>query len=417
MNYLYYGDCLTVIDEFKLSKVDLIYLDPPFNSNRNYSAIYKDETGRPLPIQVEAFCDMWELDEQRQRAIENMPILLREQGIDDAVAEFWRIWMNALRYTNPRLLAYLSYMVERLVLMKGILKATGSIYLHCDPTCSHYLKVLMDGIFGHENFRNEIIWKRTSGHSDSKTLGSVHDCLLRYTKSDRSIFNKQYTSYDESYIKRRYRRSDRDGRKWMDDNLSAKSLSGGGYEYEYKGVSSVWRVPIETMRQLEADDRLHFTSRGGIRIKRYLDEMKGVQLNDVWTDVNPINSQSNERMGYATQKPLALLERIISASSKPGDVVLDPFCGCATTLEAAHRLGRKWIGVDIAFHAINRVARIRLEEKLKLVEGKHFEVKGVPLTVEGRTEPLGKGQVSVSEMGGGTCRRVCQHQENGRRRY
>ena len=304
LNQLFYGDCLTVIDEFKLSKVDLIYLDPPFNSNRTYNAIYKDEVGRPLPVQVEAFCDMWELTPERQLAIERIPMLVRDHGIDDKVAEFWRLWMNALRYTQPRLLAYLSYMVERLVMMKGILKATGSIYLHCDPTCSHYLKVLMDGIFGHDNFRNEIIWKRTSGHSDSKSLGSVHDCILRYSKSNRSNFNKQHTDYDESYIKKRYRKSDPDGRRWMDGDLSAKGLSGGGYVYEFKGTYSEWRVPMETMKQLEDEGRLHFTSKGGIRIKRYLDEMKGVQLNDVWTDLNPINSQSKERMGYATQKPI-----------------------------------------------------------------------------------------------------------------
>ena len=161
MNKLYYGDCLTIMNDWPDSCVDLIYLDPPFNSNRQYNAIYKDETGRPLPDQVEAFCDMWELDEERERAIRAMPLLMREAGIDDSIAEFWRLWMRALRDTQPRLLAYLSYMAERLIVMRRILKPAGSLYLHCDPTASHYIKALLDAVFGHQNFRNEIIWQRT----------------------------------------------------------------------------------------------------------------------------------------------------------------------------------------------------------------------------------------------------------------
>ena len=383
MNRLYYGDCLTIMQDMKLASVDLIYLDPPFNSNREYNAIYKDETGRLLPDQIEAFCDLWQLDADRERAIRHMPVLMRDAGIEDAVAEFWRLWMDALRRTQPRLLAYLSYMVERLVLMKGLLKPTGSIYLHCDPTASHYIKAMMDAIFGHANFRNEIVWKRTSGHSDAKRLGAVHDTILLFTKSDHFTFNPHHIDYDTAYVARRHRHTDPDGRRYMDDNLSAKGLRGGGYEYEYKGAKSAWRVPIETMRKLDVEGRLHFTRRGGIRIKRYLDEMKGVPLNDVWTDIAPINSRARERMGYATQKPLALLDRIVRASSNEGDTVFDPFCGCATTLEAAHRLGRRWIGIDIAIHAIKRVAKVRLQDRLGLIEGTDFDVKGVPRNLEG----------------------------------
>ena len=381
---LYFGDCLTIMrDKMRLNSVDLVYLDPPFNSNREYNAIYKDETGRPLPDQIEAFCDLWTLDEDRERSIRAMPILMRDTGIEDEIVKFWQLWTNALRNTQPRLLAYLSYMVERLIIMKGLIKPTGSIYLHCDPTASHYIKVMMDAIFGHRNFKNQIIWKRTSGHSDSGTLGSVHDTILMATKSDRFTHNTQYRDYDEAYISRRYRRADADGRKWMDDNLTAKGLRGGGYEYEYKGAHSIWRVPEETMQKLDSDGRLYFTKRGGIRIKRYLEEMKGVPLTDVWTDINPINSQSKERLGYATQKPVALLERIVKMSSNKGDVVFDPFCGCATTLEAAHRLGRKWIGIDLAIHAIKRVAKVRLKDRLGLVEGTDFVVDGVPRNLEG----------------------------------
>ncbi len=382
-NQLYYGDCLTIMQGMRSGGVDLIYLDPPFNSNREYNAIYEDETGRPLPDQIEAFCDLWTLDEERERAIRTMPVLMREAGIEDEVAEFWKLWMNALRNTQPRLLAYLSYMVERLLQMKSILKPTGSVYLHCDPTASHYIKVMMDGIFGHTNFRSEIIWKRTSGHSDSKTLGSVHDTILHYTKTDKFTHNQQHLQYEKSYINRRYKHKDPDGRRWMDDNLTAKGLSGGGYEYEYKGKKSLWRVSLDKMQELDADNRLYFTSKGGIRIKRYLDEMKGLSLNDVWTDIPPINSRAKERLGYATQKPLALLERIIRSSSNEGDVVLDPFCGCATTMEAAQSLGRKWIGIDIAIHAIKRVARVRLQERLGLIDGQDFVIDGVPRNIEG----------------------------------
>ena len=182
MNKLCYGDCLTIMQNMPMYCVDLVYLDPPFNSNRDYSAIYKDETGRPLPDQIEAFNDLWVLDEERERAIRHMPVLMREAGIDDNVAEFWRIWLNALRNTQPRLLAYLSYMTERMLPLRSIIKPTGSIYLHCDVTASHYIKVMMDGIFGHKNFRNEITWKRMQPKSHAlKNFSNSRDVILKYT--------------------------------------------------------------------------------------------------------------------------------------------------------------------------------------------------------------------------------------------
>ena len=182
MNRLYFGNCLTIMrDHMRSGSVDLIYLDPPFNSNREYNAIYKDETGRPLPDQIEAFCDLWTLDEERERALRSMPVLMREAGIEDEVAEFWKLWMNALRKTQPRLLAYLSYMVERLLQMKVILKSTGSLYLHCDPTASHYIKAMMDAIFGHQNFRNEIVWSYRRWPAKSQDFQTMHDIILRYS--------------------------------------------------------------------------------------------------------------------------------------------------------------------------------------------------------------------------------------------
>ena len=335
MNRLYYGDCLTIMQDWPLHSVDLIYLDPPFNSNRQYNSIYKDETGRPLPDQIEAFCDMWELDDERERAIRTMPVLMRESGLDDSVAELWKLWMQALRGTQPRLLAYLSYMAQRLLIMKRILKPMGSIYYHCDPTASHYIKALMDAVFGHDNFQNEIIWHYRRWTGKAKRFQQLHDTILFYGKDARHLnFNVQYDPYTDKSLKRK-------------KNYHTRIKNGDVY------VTSV-------------DER-------------------GVRAGEVW-QIPVLNSQSKERMGYATQKPVALMDRIISASSNPEDVVLDPFCGCASTIEAAHRLGRQWIGIDIAIHAIKRVARIRLEERLGLVEGQDFTIDGIPGTLEGAAD-------------------------------
>ena len=343
MNRLYYGDCLTIMQEMRKASVDLIYLDPPFNSSRDYNAIYKDETGRPLPDQIQAFCDLWELDGERERALRAMPVLMREAGIEDQAVEFWRLWMNALRSTQPRLLAYLSYMTQRLLPMRGLLKPTGSIYLHCDPTASHYIKVMMDAIFGHRSFRREVIWNlQTASGYKSQVNGYVrgHDTILYYTRGKAFTFNKRYLPHKPEYIAR-FRKTDSEGRRYRDD-------------------------------------------RPGNRVQ-YLDETEGVALTDVWSDVMSFQQHSSaaELMGYATQKPLALLDRIIRASSNEGDVVFDPFCGCATTLEAAHRLKRRWIGCDIAIHAIKRVAKVRLQERIGLVEGVDFMIDGVPRSLEG----------------------------------
>ncbi len=380
MNRLYYGDCLTILQDFPLASVDLIYLDPPFNSNRQYNAIYKDETGRPLPDQIEAFCDMWELDAERERAIRTMPVLMREAGIDDATAELWRMWMRALRDTQPRLLAYLSYMAQRLLIMHRILKPTGSLYLHCDPTVSHYVKPLLDAILGHDNFRNEIVWQRFNFHADAKRFGRVSDRILFYANSrSNHRFNRQYTPYSNRYIEGKFTHDDERGRFRLSD---LNPPGGRGPVYAFHGITRAWRYSEARMRSLDEDGRIYTISKVP-QLKRYLDELPGQAVHEVWTDIPNINSQAKERLGYATQKPLALLERIIAASSNPGDVVLDPFCGCATTMEAAHKLGRQWVGIDIAIHAIKRVARIRLTERLGLLEGQDFIVEGVPRTIEG----------------------------------
>ena len=339
MNRLYYGDCFTIMQGWPNACVDLIYLDPPFNSNRQYNNIYKDETGRPLPDQIEAFCDMWELDAERERAIRTMPVLMRESGLDDSVAELWRLWMQALRGTQPRLLAYLSYMAQRLLIMSRILKPTGSIYYHCDPTASHYIKALMDAVFGHENFRSEIHWYYYNKMHDrrKRLFAAATDTILFYVKNSKANFPfHQLTELREKPM-RQLKRKKVNGRM-----VNARDAD-GNLQYQVRTertIDNVWRIPA-------------------------------------------LQPASRERMGYATQKPLTLLERIIKASSNEGDVVLDPFCGCATTLEAAHKLDRQWVGIDIAIHAVKRVARVRLQERLGLVEGQDFTVEGVPGTLEG----------------------------------
>ena len=402
-NKLYFGDCLTVMEEMPLGSVDLIYLDPPFNSQRDYNAIYKDETGRPLPAQIEAFSDMWSMNEERERELRTMPVLMRDAGIADESVEFWRLWMNALRRTNPNLLAYLSYMTQRLLPMKGILKPTGSIYLHCDPTASHYIKVMMDSIFGHEHFRSEIVWRRVNPTGRGKRrLANNADYLLYYAKGSKFVWNPQHKPHDQSYIDKNYRHKDSAGRRYRLDNLKGAGTRTGNSGKPWRGVNptdsgSHWAVPnaalpadakaLSTQEKLNLLDeigRIYWPPKGKVpAYKRYLDEMPGTPIDTIWTDIGGLQSQSKERMGYATQKPVALLERIIATSSNPGDVVFDPFCGCATTLEAAHRLGRRWIGVDIAIHAVKRVASVRLRDRLALIEGEDFEIDGVPRDMEG----------------------------------
>lgn len=367
---LHYGDCLEVLRTFPDACVDLIYLDPPFNSNRDYNAFFAPPKDGGTSAQITAFEDTWHWGEQAQREFDELLRNPEGGSVSDILA--------ALRQFlgDNDMMAYLVMMASRLVELRRVLKDTGSLYLHCDPTASHYLKIVLDGIFGKENFRNEIIWKRTSSHSDSSNRFSrTHDSIFFYAFPS-ATWNKIYIDYDEEY-KKRYKHRDARG-FFMDDNLSAKGLSGGGYHYSYKGVDGYWRCPLETMQRLDKEDRLYYTRKGGIRIKRYLAEVQGVLCGSVWSDIFPINSQSSERLGYPTQKPVALLERIIRASSNPGDVVLDPFCGCGTAIHAAQKLGRKWIGIDVTHLAISLITqRIR-----KAFPDCAFQVSGAPKDVD-----------------------------------
>ena len=409
MNQLYYGDCLKIMESMGKDSVDMIYLDPPFNSNRAYNAIYKDETGRPLPEQIEAFCDLWTLDEESERSIRQVPKFMIREGIDGSVVKFWQNWMNALRYTNPKLLAYLSYMTERLLQMKIVLRPTGSIFLHCDPTASHYIKVIMDGIFGHQNFRNEIIWKRTNAHNDGNQYGRIHDTILFYSKSNSTVWNPVYMAHDPDYVKKFYRHEDERGCYRVGDlhapGVTQKGESGQSWRsVNPSAVGRHWSAPRRAawpkgveppenydslsvhakLDVLDANGLIHWPSRGNVPgFKRYLSTSKGARVQDVITDINPLTSRADEGLGYPTQKPLALLRRIIEGSSNEGDVVLDPFCGCGTTLEAAEKLNRRWIGIDIAIHAIKRVSAVRLNERCGLIEGQDYKITGVPQNIEG----------------------------------
>jgi len=373
MGNLYFGDNLFVLrDEIKSESVDLVYLDPPFNSKRDYNLLFKTPKGHDSDAQIAAFEDSWHWGEQAEREFAE---LLHQENTD--VSEMIQSLRRFLNESD--MMAYLVMMANRLVELHRVLKSNGSLYLHCDPTASHYLKIVLDTVFGAENFRNEIIWKRTSAHSDAKTLGNSHDVLLFYSKSNEIIWNKQYQPYNQEYIKSHYRYLDENGRKFRTDNLTATSLSGGGYTYEWNGVTKIWRCPIHRMQELHDSGRLHYTKSGSVEYIRYLDEMSGTPLQDLWDDLSPINSQSAERLGYPTQKPLELLERIIQASSNEGDIVLDPFCGCGTAVHAAQSLKREWIGIDITHLAISLIEK-RMRDAFPNI---NFEVYGTPTDYDG----------------------------------
>jgi site-specific DNA-methyltransferase (adenine-specific) len=267
MNTLYYGDNLKVLrDHIADASVDLIYLDPPFNSNRSSNVLFKDESGTSSDAQITAFDDAWHWGETAERTyqdlVEHAPLAV--SNMIGALRQFIGGGPNG----GNQMMAYLVMMAARLVELHRVLKPTGSLYLHCDPTASHYLKMILDMIFGVENFRNEIVWKRTTAHNDPKRWGNVHDVLLYYTKTQNSKWNPVYLEHSEKH-KARFSHSDPDGRTWTDGDLTAKGLSGGGYTYEYKGFTSLWRVPLASMKKLDSENRLYFTKTGGIRIKRY----------------------------------------------------------------------------------------------------------------------------------------------------
>ncbi len=405
-NELYYGDNLDVLRLHVLDEsVDLVYLDPPFNSNANYNVLFAERDGTQAAAQIKAFEDTWRWDEKAARAYADV---VEAGGHVSQAMQAFRTFLG-----ESDMLAYLSMMAPRLVELRRVLKQTGSLYLHCDPTASHYLKMLLDSVFRPQNFKAEIVWQRSSAHSDTsqglKKPGRIHDLLLYYTKSSEWTWNPQFTAYSDEYVRQRFKNVDARG-AFKDADLTA-AKPGGDTSYAwhvkrrakdrwtndlddewksprpgtvYRSVTPssgrYWAYSRDNMVAFEKSDRLHYFSSGTPRLKQHAADLPGIGLQDIWTDIPPINSQAQERLGYPTQKPEALLERIIAASSNEGDVVLDPFCGCGTTIAAAQALGRQWIGIDVTNLAITLI-RHRLKDAYGDDIEQTYQVIGEPVSV------------------------------------
>src|SRR5581483_9560230 len=315
-NSLFYGDNLDILRQYiHTESIDLVYLDPPFNSNKNYNVLFKDEKGADSESQITAFEDTWQWNQKAEDAYLHLATLSAD-NVSKVISSF-----RALIGENS-MMAYLVMMTIRLVELYRALKPTGSLYLHCDSTASHYLKIILDTIFGAKNFRNEIVWKRFNFHADANRFGKITDRILFYTRSETFTFDRLRVPFSDEYQASKFTHVDADGRRFRLDNLNPPG--GRGPIYEFHGVTKPWRYTEEHMRQLEAEGRIYTESRVA-QLKRFLDDLDGQAVTELWSDIPPINPMSNERLGYPTQKPLALLERIIQASSNPGDVILDPF--------------------------------------------------------------------------------------------
>ncbi len=357
----------------------MIYLDPPFNSKQTYNVLFKDDVGKYSSAQIAVFDDTWHWNEAAEETYYELIT-----GAPEAVSSV----IGALRTSlgTSQMMAYLAMMGVRLLEMYRVLRETGSIYLHCDPTASHYLKIILDAVFEPQNFINEIIWRRTTTKNDyrqgARIWPRVHDVILHYAKdyNKLAVFNQPFSEYSVEYVDKFYKYIDGNGRRYTLSDLTAPGAGSRGHpRYEFMGVTRYWRYNKRKMEKLLAEGRIIQRKAGSVpRYKRYLDEMPGVAIGDVWDDIRPIGARAAERLGYPTQKPLVLLERIIKASSNRGDIVLDPFCGCGTTIAAAEKLDRKWIGIDITHLAIS-LQKYRLQESFPEAE---FEVIGEPQSVE-----------------------------------
>ena len=374
-NLLYYGDNLDVLRlHVKDESVDLVYLDPPFNSNASYNVLFAERNGSQAASQIHAFEDTWTWNQDSEATFAG---LVTAGG---RVADCLRAFRTFLGECD--MLAYLVMMAPRLVELRRVLKPTGSIYLHCDPTASHYLKLLMDAVFGSVNFLNEIAWKRTTSHNDSQRFGRITDRILFYSRSPLRVFNRATGVYSDAQLAR-YKYEDDRG-KYRAENLTAPHYSATrtvDWRGTHPGPNRQWRFGVDETERLYAAGRILLKSNGTPRkdgLKEYLDEATGQPLQDLWADII-VGPTASERLGYQTQKPQALLERIISASSNAGDVVLDPFCGCGTTIAAAQKLGRPWIGIDITCLATNLIKN-RLKDSYG--DAAKYKVIGEPTSVQ-----------------------------------
>jgi len=395
---LYYGDNLAILREHVADEsVDLVYLDPPFNSNASYNVLFKAPEGHESHAQMEAFDDTWHWGEAAEKAFDEV----MTSGNTDA-AEMLRAMRSFLKEND--MMAYLAMMAVRLLELHRVLKPTGSLYLHCDPTASHYLKLLLDAIFGPTNYRSEIVWKRSVTKGDArKKYSDDHDIIFFYSRSDEYAFKNVYQEGGDEYFAR-FNRDDHDGRgpyhlAPLDSPNPRPNLM-----FEYKGYPfppKGWRVSIEEMKRLDAEGRIWFPpqSTGRLRRKLFLREQNGPKVGNVWADVRSLQAGEAERLGYPTQKPVALLERILTASSNEGDVVLDPFCGCGTTVHAAQKLKRHWIGIDVTNLAISLIQK-RLRDAFPM-QDLNFDVEGVPRDMDGARALAEADKFNSS---GGLCR-------------
>ena len=388
----YYGDCLDLMTQWKekqaVPKVDLIYLNPPFNSNANYGVIYKAEADSKETGPLTMFTDMWTWNAAAKKRVD---------GLCRNAAHPANQTMRGLRTLlgNSGMLSYVSYMAERLALMQELLKATGSIFFHCDPTANYYVRIIMDAIFGAQNFCNEIVWKRTSSRMTKRKFPSIHDTILFYANSEDNLFNKVFLDYDPEHIRKAYRKQDEFGNYMLDNLTGAGFTMKGNSGKPWRGIdpSKVkrhWAVPgtfpdhvakpadwdVMTTQQkldyLDSSGLIHWPAKGNIPMfKRYLSTSKGRVMDDMILDVPPLSAHSKERLGFPTQKRMALIERFIRATTNPGDIVLDPFCGCGTTLEAAHKLDRQWVGIDVSLYCVKAIAEDRMAEA------------GIPVNIDG----------------------------------
>jgi DNA modification methylase len=379
MGSLYFGDNLDILREhIKDESINLVYLDPPFNSKRDYNLLFRTPKGQESDAQITAFDDTWHWGEQAEKEFSE---LLHQSNTD--VSEMIQSLRRFLKESD--MMAYLAMMANRLVELHRVLKPSGSLYLHCDPTASHYLKIVLDTVFEVRNFRNEIIWRRYGTHNDvgqgSKHFGRVHDVILFCTKTDSPTWNQVFTPLDPAYVEQTYTAIEPEtGRRFMTTPLTGPGgAEKGNPVFEWKGHTRAWRYSKETMERLDREGKLYYSKTGYVRQKAYLDESKGVPVQDEWTDIPSLSGAHAERLGYPTQKPLALLERIIQSSSNEGDVILDPFCGCGTAVHAAETLKRDWIGIDITHLAISLIEK-RMKDAFPSII---FEVHGTPKDLGG----------------------------------
>jgi DNA modification methylase len=376
-NTLYYGNNLAVMRQHLADEiVDLVYLDPPFNSNAAYNVLFLEKNGTRSHAQAHAFEDTWQWGPEAAECCEEV----KERG--GKTAEAMIAFQKLLGKSD--MMAYLAMMAPRLLELRRVLKPTGSIYLHCDPTASHYLRVLLDAVFGPLNLVNEIIWKRYGAHNDvgqgSHHFGRTHDVIFLYGKTAQRTWNQLFMPLSEEYVKSTYRMIDEaTGRRFMTTPLTGPGgAEKGNPVYEWNGHTRAWRYSEATMQQLHDEGQLYYSKTGYPRKKLFLEDSKGVPVQDIWNDIAGLSGAHAERLGYPTQKPEALLERIIRASSNEGDLVLDPFCGCGTTVAAAQKLKRQWIGIDIT-HAAMTLMKDRLARAFgSLVR---YKVIGEPTSV------------------------------------